>query len=953
MIFFDTVVKRVTNFPIQSLELNKKSKTDFFSNNQLFKLSILISSRTLYEDASKNKLAKIKNSLSKYFIRAHFNPTPFGVFNSVGILKWGSFTSIKKDKSLNLSVKYDSLFLSSQINVDLENNWLSKKYCLNPSVHFLNVSKISFYKSDIQSGDKIELKYVEIDYDDDLEWLVNKFKKDVKLSEILEEIILDGFEREDVEAYLKDVVDCGLIIEYFLFYAYAEKLSEVNPFLASKLIEKKWHTLNGIDEIEIFSQQYLREQDSLFKLESTGIKYSHAINSFDKEKGTLDLCFQEKIRRFIDFTIQYNSHSSHKNDVINKFIGKISERYNDGFIPINKIFNPYSGLNYTSLVTSQDLKFDKKVLNRILVETEEDIYLDLPVDTNNEIKKNKLPASFSIMVEALICKKSNKQILYIKTLGSNSALNLISRFSDITGDLCQDIVDFEKDVNKNKILADINCLGNFRSLNVSTKKQFYDFAIPINTSFNDDLKPILMSDIFVNLQGGEIRLVSKKHKKQVLPKITSAINPNLSESEIYKFLCDFEYYNQEIYAVNFDFNSYSHFKPYVPRIYLEKDILLSVAQILLVDNDYTLEKFNSYLLERIKRYKFSTLINILDRKGKLVIDTDNEDDIILLYEKVKENKFIYISESLYDFFDPQIIDNDNLNYSHELVISVKNSLYFRDNFTYDNVEEVFSGNGSIPVVSDWLYLELFSNVYSSTDILKYVRKEILCDMSIKLFFFVNFHNPDKCLRLRFKTNSHNKKEDIISKIHELRNTNRISKYHISFYDQEIYRYGGVRLMELAEKIFNLDSVSVLETMVDEELCDDSIKIIAVLKIKNYLEAFNYTLDEMIILCESSINMFLKEFDLTSDLRKSFNKEYSSIKFKIDEYPHSKYLNSESLKSDIQEEFGKYKDSKHNYVSTLIHMSMNRHFMDNQRFNEFKSYYLAKSYLNQIKFKKIT
>ncbi|AYN04236.1 hypothetical protein EAG11_08570 [Flavobacterium sp. 140616W15] len=61
------------------------------------------------------------------------------------------------------------------------------------------------------------------------------------------------------------------------------------------------------------------------------------------------------------------------------------------------------------------------------------------------------------------------------------------------------------------------------------------------------------------------------------------------------------------------------------------------------------------------------------------------------------------------------------------------------------------------------------------------------------------------------------------------------------------------------------------------------------------------------------------------------------------------MDNESIKSDIEEEFGKHEESKHNYVSTLIHRSMNWHFIDNQRFNEIKSDYLAKSYLNQIKF----
>ncbi|WP_291141635.1 lantibiotic dehydratase [Flavobacterium sp. UBA7680] len=949
MIFFDNIVKRVANFSIQSYEENRKDKINFFKTNELFRLSILISSRTLYEDVTKSKDDKIKKSLSKYFIRAHFNPTPFGVFNSVGTVKWGNSTVIKNEKVLALNVKYDSLFLSNHLNSISGNEWLEKLYCINPSIHFLNKSKISFFKSDIHNGDKVEQQHVEIDYDSDLEWLVNRFKKLTVLQDVLNEIILEGFEIDEVKSYLKNVVDCGLIIEYFLFYPYAEKLSKENIYLHSKLVRKDFFILEGSNEIKKFSQQYLGEQDSFFKFENNEGRYSHAVNTYDKEGGTLDFDFKEKIGRYIDFTIQYNSHTSYRNDTLKKFIGKIGERYNDGFIPISKIFNPYSGLTYTSLVESYDLELDKEVLQKILAESEDDIYLNLPINSNKEKKTNKLPASFSVMAEGLICKKTNAKILYIKSLGSSSALNLIARFSDITDSICQEIVDFEKEMNCEKILADINCIGTFRSINVTAKKQFYDFSIPINTSFDDE-NAILLSDIFVHLNGGEIRLVSQKHKKEILPKITSALNPILSDSEIYRFLCDFEYYNQEIYGVIFNFNSYSYFKPYVPRIYMEENVLLSPAQILLVDKDYTFAEFIKYVLGKIKQHNFSILINIVERQGILVLDTEDEDDLKVLYEKIKAIKLVYISESLYEFFNPIVNDKGNSNYSHELAVGVKNTSYFRQIVPYGDIEEIANNNLNIPIVSDWLYVEAFTNSYSNKDILKYVHNEILANLKVDQFFFVNYYNPDKCLRLRFKTNSQKNKEDIIGKIHELKNINLISNYHISLYDQEIHRYGGIRLMEAAEDIFNLDSLNVLMTIINGELNDDLIKMMAILKIKSYLEIFDFSLDEMIDYCEDSINMFQNEFDLTSDLRKSFNKEFLTIKFLINEFHFFNYLNNEKIKKSIERELDD-KSAKKNYVSILIHMSMNRHFEDNQRFNEFRTYYLTKSFLNQIKFTK--
>ncbi|GIQ61016.1 hypothetical protein Flavo103_41520 [Flavobacterium collinsii] len=949
MIFFDKIVKRVANFSVQSYEKNKKDKIQFFNDDALFKLSVLISSRSLYEDANKNKNEKIKKSLSKYFSRAHFNPTPFGIFSSVGVVKWGDSTLIKKNKDLKLNVRYDNSLLSSKVNAAMDKDWLTKFYCINPSIYFRNETKISFFKSEIQDIGKIELKHVEIDFDENLEWLIKRFEKKVHLSEIVEELVLNGFERIDVEEYLQNVLESGLIVEYFLFFPYAEKLSNDNSIFFSALVDKKTHLIKSNYDVESFSDQYISDQKVFFE-ENKEFKYSHLINSFDTDEGVLDQNFQDKIKRFIDFTINFNTHSSHKNITLGKFISKISQSYNDGFIPLTKIFNPYSGLSYKSFEDVHNLKLDKEIVSKILTSDKEDVYLDLFISgDNNETLKSKLPATFSILVEVLTCKDSSDPILYIKNLGANSALNLISRFSDITNDICQDIVTFEKQIHENKLVADINCIGTFRSLNILPVKQFYDYCIPINTTFTNNSNPILLSDIYVHLEDGRIALVSKKYKKEVIPKLTSAINPNLSDSEFYSFLCDYEFYNQEIYGVNFDFNSYNYAMPYVPRIYLEKGVLLFPSQILLVNNNYSFVAFQVYLAEKIKEYSFSKIINFSDIKGEITIDTDIVDDIFLIYEKIKERNYLYVSESLYESFSPQIIDKEHNNFSHELVVSVKNEHYARRQFNYDNVDEILSEN--IPVLSDWLYLEIFGNSYSNHDILKFINEAILLQGKTDLFFFVNYANPDRHLRVRFKTNSRENKEYIILKIHELKSNHLISRYHILPYEQEIHRYGGIQLMELAESIFSFDSMDFINNVINLDLDEDSVKITAMLKIKNYFNYFGLSLEEMIENCERAIKLFSKEFELTAKLRKSFNKDYLDIRNKIDHFEYGNFLDDLMLGADVVKKLNENKFSRYNYMSLIIHMSMNRHFSEEQRFNELKVYYLAKTYLNQLKFKK--
>ena len=948
MTFFNIIVKRVANFSIQSYENNKHNLSEFSETNELFNLCLLTASGSLYGDINKNKSEKIESSLSNYFIRAHFNPTPFGVFNSVGVLQWGNTTNIVKTNLLRLIVKYDNLFLSSKMNENLDNDWLNLSYCTNPSIHFLNDDKLGFYKSKNQANDKIEISYSEIDVDENLIWIIEQFKNGKKINLVIEELILQGFDRIEVETFLIETIDSALIIESFLYNSYTSKLNTPYSQYFSRLISQKEHILETKIDTVNFSNTYINEQEVFF--ENNKPKHFYAINSFDLEEGTLDIRIQDKVKKYIDFTVHYNSQTTALNDNLGKFINKVKDKFNQGFIPFNTIFNPYSGINYNDIKTENELKLHPDIAIKILASNENSLFLNLPTDDNIEVKSTKLPATFNVVLETLICKISGESIIYMRNLGYSSALNMISRFSDVTNDACQEIINFEKEVNKNKIIADINCVGNFRSINIAPTKQHYDYCLPVNTAYNEASNPILLSDLYVHLHDNNFSLVSKKLQKQVLPKKVSAINTKILESNIYNFLCDYEYYNQEIYAVKFNFNAYHLRLPFVPRIYLEKGVLLYPAQILLVYNNFSALEFNNYLQEKIKKYSFSQKLIFLDKQREVILDTEHQKNIAVLYEKLKITKQLYVTEFLYDYFEPQITKGDE-NFAHELVVNIKNPHYNRQDLDYNKMDISYIESQNTAVVSDWLYLELFCNNYADLEIFNVVYKKIILQSKTDLFFFVNFGNPERHLRLRFKTKVIEDKQYIINVIQELKSRNIISKYHILPYEQETYRYGGIEMMNLSETIFDLDSRDFLKNVANKDLELNDLQIIAILKIKYYLYFFNLSLQEAIDYCENCLVNFSKEFELTAQIRKDFNKEYANIKIDIIEYEYENFLKNEIFKIDYHNQFRISKPEISSSIWLIIHMSMNRHFNENQRFNEFKTYYLTKCYLNQLKFTK--
>ena len=213
---------------------------------------------------------------------------------------------------------------------------------------------------------------------------------------------------------------------------------------------------------------------------------------------------------------------------------------------------------------------------------------------------------------------------------------------------------------------------------------------------------------------------------------------------------------------------------------------------------------------------------------------------------------------------PDVV-KDNENFAHEIVVSIRNPYYHRESFDYSNIDIVANQETKTPIIDDWLYLEIYCNAYADTEIYKHIQKIILLKNKCELFFFVNYSNPDRHIRLRFKTKTLANKKFIIAKIHELKLHNYISKYLIVPYEPETYRYGGEEMMNLSEEIFNLDSRNFLEKIICNDLEVNELKIIAVLKIKNYLQFLNFSLDNSIDYCETNILNYSKEFELTAQL----------------------------------------------------------------------------------------
>ena len=293
---FDDLVVRVANLPVQNFNKHKDDIIRFYKENGLLQLAIIIASKSLYDDIEKEKISKYKNSLNKYFNRIHFNPVPFGLFSSVGISKYSEYhtTILKRGNEYLLDVLWDHHFLAKLRYEKKDINFVKEYiYYTNPTLSKYFSDKINFVKTNLSKEGVLHEEYVSVDNDENFSWLINFFKTGKTTLDFKEELTKSGFEENEINEFLSQVIETGVIIDDFTYYPYENsknKIFEKNySFIGHKMISTE-------NEIRDFKNNYLNSLSEVKQDFETENKNYFSITSFYNESGHIDSNIKKKNR---------------------------------------------------------------------------------------------------------------------------------------------------------------------------------------------------------------------------------------------------------------------------------------------------------------------------------------------------------------------------------------------------------------------------------------------------------------------------------------------------------------------------------------------------------------------------------------------------------------------------------------------------------------------------------
>jgi len=265
--------------------------------------------------------------------------------------------------------------------------------------------------------------------------------------------------------------------------------------------------------------------------------------------------------------------------------------------------------------------------------------------------------------------------------------------------------------------------------------------------------------------------------------------------------------------------------------------------------------------------------------------------------------------------------------------------------------------------NEWLYLRIYTGYQTADNLLSDVlfpawleaREHKLADT----WFFIRYADPDFHLRYRIRMNNGSDSSELLSKItHDLQACQKsglVWKLESGTYMRETERYGNDS-MEHVEQLFCMDSDAFMKLLNSglSKMDQDLRWLFALASIDMLLNDFKLNVNEKKELLLSLNRSFGREFGKNKFLAKQLSAKYRSHRIRImnllskgtkstddrilDLLKERSAQSHDAINSILQlYEEEKMTVEKNDLLSSIIHMSMNRIFRNNNRMHEMVVY----------------
>jgi thiopeptide-type bacteriocin biosynthesis protein len=965
--FFPALMLRTPAYPQEKYQ---QENIGLLIKDHYFLAAVKTASEVVYNELKKIEFnearvsPRLRQTLLRYLNRMCHRSTPFGLFSSVSMVRWGEHSDIQLNPKVDVFICKGFHQVCQEAQTKLEHSGLTTQLLQKNSSVYYKDKNIRYYRIQSDENGKRSFTIESARRTPYLDWV---------LENCPESVSFDSLTNAFASVFNASTQDCGNFIDQLVNLqilipalqpnitgaAFDERvLKQLHPALtvheqipvsvqpdtvpagwADNVSPGNYVNMRRKAESAILATDYQ-------KIILAGLSAIDKLTNNDPSRGLADF----RIRFLKKFDRQTIPLLIALDPELGVGYGNTGSTFIKSYLDVQEQANPPT--KEVSWSQTSRLLFKKwaSLTDGVIEITDADLASISPV-----IAEKALPATTSVVFRI-----NGSQVFLEQTWGA-TATSMIGRFTPFCSDaenVASEFLAKEAESNPDVIFAELVHLSDFRIANIERRKRMYAYEIPILTGSENEFSfQISLDDLYVHIEGDEVILSSKRLTKRIVPRLSSAYNFSRSDLSVFRFLCELQYDSLHILTGL----SLEHFFPgldYYPRL-VHNDCIFQLATWYLSADKYikgfSIEEKTSVIKEMkqlVEELSMPEYISLDIHDNQLVFNTHNEADLELFSGFFKTGVSLTVREYPFAAKGSPVIGHTGESYMNQFVAAV-----YHEERIYSPLRQhstVASGIRTFPPGSEWIYFKVYCHPSRANEILLSTVAQLTAELQLtkKLteWFFIRYTDPDFHLRLRFRV-----EEKFIPEITHtlslmfagLLASGLLTNFQTSVYERELERYPS-QIIQTVESAFCADTVWWVKKMQIErtnEIDPQHFKI-AVHGIRLLLDVFRFSLEQRRVLFDQLYHSFKNEFSIKDYV---LDKKYRQIK----QGGMLEGVNANIPHEDQDETIFPYKEAycrvaskieewpdtrKSVLLADLVHMHLNRFFISDARRQELVLYF---------------
>jgi lantibiotic biosynthesis protein len=982
--------------PAKSWKLYTNTDRQALLNDSFFRTALYLASPGLFErlnlaDFKYERMSEREQlTIQRYFNRISFRPTPFGLFSSVSLVSWGSKTDVEiLEHDLKITVQPDQTYVMTMGRELLLNELAPiSSFIPNPSL-YRTANEYRFIRTSIDnSNNKRDYLLQSTAFSKSLKDLIVYCLAGKNKNDVIKFIENEwGCSAQDGEDYFEFLTDAQLLINSLnaniTGQDYLSRLDQhlSNAGITSIRTLKLKNLLKSLDDPAITPAFFKDISNSLLSLlpgqnENINFRDEQLNVILGRElAGSVDKKYQGQIADALFALDKLAAKDAVPN--MEKFARTFQLHFEGQSLPLLAALDPETGIGYQDYAPESNNRLLETVniqpnysLKKALDWTAAHSYL---LDCWQKIRDG-APPVIRLGHDELVNLKAGdesppiqglsilfrivKDKIYLESAGGVNAPALMGRFTvtgtDIHEAACS-IARAQEAVNPEIIFAELLHLADPHVDNVNRREKIWSWEIPVTaTSLNEPAYQLELSDLHVSIENDKVVLRSLKHNKVVIPRLTSAYNHSNNRLPLFRFLADISYQFGRSNLL-LDLRQFFPGISFYPSVEYKGTILHLATWIISEKEIASLQmaKHQDVIaaFEQIsKARQLPDMFSLTEGDQQLTFNRDSAEDRLFFAACIKQKKEAVIKEYHRDELENGFVNQFNaFIYSGE-PISIPSMP--RQALLAGKQQRKF-----IPG-SEWLYLKIYSSRIGASRLLFRIiplLRRTYKHGKIGRWFFIRYEDHAPHIRLRMRISPDDISEVLIAfkeKLEDRIKHHVIREYQIDTYSRELERY-QTNGFEVTEQFFCASSEFVVSYLKRSQN-DSNLPpyLFALLTMKEMLNLFLANNDSELAFVYKVYLKFTSEYNAPK-LHVELDKKYRQLSAPIqaafqDSAVYKKYgigMVARRFNSavSLMAQSNRATDKDELLVS-MIHMHLNRIFIDDSRKQEMMAYYLLYKFL---------